>query len=50
MTTRSIGRYTITAGKNGKTVLVEVRKRADVSTELKRKKSKSVRPVRRVRS
>jgi hypothetical protein len=50
MSTRSIGTYRIAIGKDGREILVEVRKRRDVSTELKRKNSKRVRVARKGQS
>jgi hypothetical protein len=50
MTSRTIGTYRIAVGKHGREVLVEVRKRREVCTELKRKNSKSVRVARKGRS
>lgn len=47
MSSRLGGSYRIAVGKSGRPVVVEVKRRRDVCTELKRKKSRRVRVVRR---
>lgn len=49
MSSRIGNSHRVVTRKDGRTVLVEVKKRYDVSTELKRATSKKVRPVKRGR-
>lgn len=49
MTSRLGNSYRISIGKSGRPVVVEVRKRLNVCAELKRRTSKKVKVVRKVR-